>query len=103
MSQKKMDAYKEAKKNRKANEKKAKQKLVLGWILGIIIAALLIAGSVYLVYYTSKVLPNKGSETESTLDTDAIQIPIDGAEGEPIVIPATEGADTEADAPAEAE
>ncbi len=52
MSQKKMDAYKNAKKNKKQIEKRQKRNKILAWITGILVAALLISGSVYLVYYT---------------------------------------------------
>ena len=52
MSQKKMEAYKNAKKNKKQIEKKQKRNRILAWIAGILITAALIAGSAFLVYYT---------------------------------------------------
>ncbi len=63
MSQKKMDAYKNAKKNKKQIEKKQKRNKILAWIGGIIVAAALIAGTVILVQYTK--------EHASTAATDA--------------------------------
>ena len=59
MSQKKMDAYKEAKKNKKQIEKKQKRNKILGWFFGILAAVAVIGGSVFLVYYTSVMLPEK--------------------------------------------
>ena len=41
MSQKKMEAYKNAKKNKKELEKKAKKKRIISWICGIVIALLI--------------------------------------------------------------
>ena len=54
MSQKKMDAYKHAKKNKKQIEKKQKRNKILAWIGGILVTAALITGCVYLVYYTQQ-------------------------------------------------
>ena len=59
MSQKKMDAYKEAKKNVRKLRKKEKTKRVIAWIIGIICAAALIAASVFLIYYTNVLKPEK--------------------------------------------
>lgn len=73
MSQKKMEAYKEAKKNKRQIEKKQKRNKILGWILGIIIAAALIGGSAYLVYYSSVILPNKQSEAEATTQDATVE------------------------------
>lgn len=73
MSQKKMEAYKEAKKNKRQIEKQQKRKRILNWILGIIIAAALIGGSVYLVYYSSVILPKQQEaelEAQQNADTD---------------------------------
>lgn len=67
MSQKKMDAYKNAKKNKKQIEKKQKRNKVLAWIGGIIIAAALISGSAYLIYYTQQ----QASTTTDTSDATA--------------------------------
>lgn len=66
MSQKKMDAYKNAKKNKKQIEKKQKRNKILAWVGGILIAAALIGGSVYLVYYTQQ-----QASTASTDSTDS--------------------------------
>ena len=44
MSQKKMEAYKNAKKNKKELEKKAKKKRIISWICGIVIALLIVGG-----------------------------------------------------------
>ena len=73
MSQKKMEAYKEAKKNVKQIRKKEKTKRILGWIFGIIIAALLIAGSVCLIYYTNVIKPEqeKAAAEATTEASDA--------------------------------
>ena len=53
MSQKKMEAYKNAKKNKKELEKKAKKKRIISWICGIVISLLIVGGCGYLVYYTN--------------------------------------------------
>lgn len=62
MSQKKMEAYKEAKKNKRQNEKKAKRERVIKWIFGILLACVIIAGSAFLIYYTQIILPQKQAE-----------------------------------------
>lgn len=75
MSQKKMEAYKQAKKNKKQIEKKQKRNKILGWMLGLIIAAALIGGSVYMVYYTSVILPNKqNAENEAAISTEELNL-----------------------------
>ncbi len=102
MSQKKMDAYKEAKKNVKQIRKKEKANRILAWIIGIICAAALIAGSVFLIYYTNVIKPekekaaseaqvsddassgivdqvNSALETESSDDTTEVVVPADDA------------------------
>ena len=72
MSQKKMEAYKEAKKNVKSIRKKEKRNRVIGWIVGILCAAALIAGSVFLIYYTNVIKPQKeAAATETTSDDDS--------------------------------
>ncbi len=65
MSQKKMDAYKYAKKNKKQIEKKQKRNKILGWIIGILVTAALITGCVFLVYYTQKQASSSATETTS--------------------------------------
>ena len=67
MSQKKMDAYKNAKKNKKQIEKKQKRNIILAWLGGILIAAALIAGCSYLVYYTQQ----QAGQSASTTDSEA--------------------------------
>lgn len=62
MSQKKMEAYKEAKKNKRQNEKRAKRERVIKWIFGILLACVIIAGSAFLIYYTQIILPQKQAE-----------------------------------------
>ena len=62
MSQKKMEAYKEAKKNVKQIRKKEKTGKILGWIFGILIAAALIAASVFLIYYTNVIKPKQEAD-----------------------------------------
>ena len=62
MSQKKMEAYKEAKKNVKQIRKKEKTGKILRWILGILIAAALIAASVFLIYYTNVIKPKQEAD-----------------------------------------
>ena len=59
MSQKKMEAYKEAKKNVKKIRKKEKTRKIVGWIVGILCAAALIAASVFLIYYTNVIKPEQ--------------------------------------------
>ena len=66
MRQKKMEAYKNAKKNKKELEKQAKKKRIISWICGIVIALLIVGGCGYLVYYTNVVLPKKQSEQSTT-------------------------------------
>ena len=66
MSQKKMDAYKNAKKNKKQIEKKQKRNKILAWIGGILVTAALIAGTVVLVQYTKE-----NASTASTTTTDS--------------------------------
>lgn len=66
MSQKKMDAYKNAKKNKKQIEKRQKRNKILAWIIGILVAALLISGSVYLVYYTQNQNSSSGTASDDT-------------------------------------
>lgn len=68
MSQKKMDAYKNAKKNKKQIEKKQKRNKILAWIGGIIVVAALIAGTVVLVQYTKE---NAASATTESSDATA--------------------------------
>ena len=68
MSQKKMDAYKNAKKNKKKIEKKQKRNKILAWIGGIIVVAALIAGTVFLVQYTKQ---NASTAAASTSDDTA--------------------------------
>lgn len=77
MSQKKMEAYKEAKKNKRQIEKKQKRNRILGWIFGILIATAVIGGSVYLVYYSSVILPKKQAEQTQEVT--------DSADGETVV------------------
>lgn len=108
MSQKKNEAYKEAKKNKRANDKKAKRKKIVSWIIGIIIALAVIGGSVFLVYYTDVMLPKKqaaeNAEAGSTIDaSDLIQMT--GEDSNVEVVPAeteAEDATTEVDAEADA-
>lgn len=61
MSQKKMEAYKYAKKNKKEIEKKAKRKRILAWTCGILATVVIVGASAYLVYYTSVIVPKKQS------------------------------------------
>nr|MBQ8252476.1 hypothetical protein [Lachnospiraceae bacterium] len=68
MSQKKMDAYKNAKKNKKQIEKKQKRNKILAWIGGILVTATLISGVAYLVYYTQQ---NASSSTSESTDATA--------------------------------
>lgn len=74
MSQKKMEAYKNAKKNKKELEKKAKKKRIISWICGIVIALLIVGGCGYLVYYTNVVLPKKQSEQSTTSENSTEDI-----------------------------
>ncbi len=71
MSQKKMEAYKEAKKNVKNIRKKEKRNRVIGYIVGILCAAVLIAGSVFLIYYTNVIKPQQeAAATEDVTEDD---------------------------------
>lgn len=74
MSQKKMDAYKNAKKNKKQIEKKQKLNIILAWIGGILIAAALIGGSVYLVYYTQQQASPAATDTSDATAQDVADI-----------------------------
>ncbi len=74
MSQKKMDAYKNAKKNKKEIEKKQKRNKILAWIGGIIIVAALIAGTVVLVQYTKENAPSATTETTDATAQDVANI-----------------------------
>jgi len=74
MSQKKMDAYKNAKKNKKQIEKKQKRNKILAWIGGIIIVAALIAGTVVLVQYTKENAPSATTETTDATAQDVANI-----------------------------
>lgn len=62
MSQKKMEAYKYAKKHKKEIEKKAKRKRTLCWVGGILAAAVIIGGCGYLIYYTEVIVPQQQAE-----------------------------------------
>lgn len=74
MSQKKMDAYKEAKKNKRQIERKQKRNKILGWIFGILAALAVIAGSVFLIYYTNVMLPEKqAAEAAAALQEESQQ------------------------------
>ena len=95
MSQKKMDAYKEAKKNKRQIEKKQKRNKILGWIFGILAALAVIAGSVFLIYYTNVMLPEKqAAEAAATLQEESQQAD-ENAEG------SVETEAEDADAPAD--
>lgn len=100
MSQKKMEAYKYAKKNRKELEKKRKRNKILAWIVGILVVAALIGACVCLVYFTKqKAAPSAGTTIETTtedgtteieaqdinefLDENIIEVPAEGTESEP--------------------
>ncbi len=74
MSQKKMDAYKNAKKNKRQIEKKQKRNKILGWIFGILAAAALIAGCVYLVYYTQQQASPAVTDTSDASAQDVADI-----------------------------
>lgn len=105
MSQKKMEAYREAKKNKAANEKKAKRKKILNWTIGILIALLLIGASGFLVYYTDVMLPKKQAEAESisgnTIDvSDLIQMNTTSSDDAEGTVESSEAVD-ETEAPTE--
>ena len=74
MSQKKMDAYKNAKKNKKQIEKKQKRNKILAWIGGIIVVAALIAGTVVLVQYTKENAPSAPTESSDATAEDVANI-----------------------------
>lgn len=103
MSQKKMEAYKYAKKNRKELEKKRKRNKVLAWLVGILVVAVLIGACVCLVYFTKqKAAPVADTTIETTaedgateieaqdinefLDENIIEVPAEGSETEPAEI-----------------
>ncbi len=65
MSQKKMEAYKEAKKNVKKIRQKEKRNRIIAWIVGIVCAAALIGGSVFLIYYTNVIKPQQEAAAEA--------------------------------------
>lgn len=72
MSQKKMEAYKYAKKNRKELEKKRKRNKILAWIVSILVVAAMIGACVCLVYFTrQKTAPTADTGTETTTDEPA--------------------------------
>ena len=74
MSQKKMDAYKNAKKNKKQIEKKQKRNRILAWIGGIIVVAALIAGSAFLVYYTQQQASPSATDSSDATAQDVADI-----------------------------
>lgn len=74
MSQKKMEAYKNAKKNKKELEKKARKKRIISWICGIVTALLIVGGCGYLVYYTNVVLPKKQAEQSTASENSTEDI-----------------------------
>ena len=71
MSQKKMEAYKEAKKNVKNIRKKEKRNRIIGWIIGILCAAVLIAGSAFLIYYTEVIKPQQETGAAAQQDSSS--------------------------------
>ena len=73
MSQKKMDAYKNAKKNKKQIEKKQKRNKIIAWIGGILVAAALITGSVYIIYTTQQ---QAGTNTSTSEDANATAVDV---------------------------
>ena len=80
MSQKKMEAYKEAKKNVKQTRKKEKRNRIIAWIVGILIAAVLIGASVFLVYYTNVIKPKQDeAKAAATLEDAGTLSPDDAA------------------------
>ncbi len=109
MSQKKMDAYKEAKKNKKQIEKKQKRNKILGWIFGILAALAVIAGSVFLIYYTNVMLPEKQAaeaaaalqEESQQTETEDAEVPAGTTESDDTAGSAAEDTDTTDDAAAE--
>lgn len=99
MSQKKMEAYKYAKKNRKELEKKRKRNKILAWLAGILVVAALIGACVCLVYFTQKkAAPAANTTIETTgandnveveaqdinefLEENIIEVPAEGTESE---------------------
>lgn len=74
MSQKKMDAYKNAKKNKKQIEKKQKRNKILAWIGGILVAAALIAGTVVLVQYTKNQASATATDTSDATAQDVAEL-----------------------------
>ena len=80
MSQKKMEAYKEAKKNVKQTRKKEKRNRIIAWIVGILIAAALIGASVFLIYYTNVIKPKQDeAKAAATLEDAGTLSPDDAA------------------------
>ncbi|MCR4690416.1 MAG: hypothetical protein K5739_03605 [Lachnospiraceae bacterium] len=73
MSQKKMEAYKEAKKNVRQTRQKEKRNRIIGWILGILCAAALIAGSVFLIYYTNVIKPKNEAEAAAKEAAESVE------------------------------
>ncbi len=83
MSQKKMDAYKYAKKHKKEIEKKQKRNKFLAWAGGILVAAILIAASVYLVYYTQNQADTSSEDiVEDVTDIIEDSINVEGEDAE---------------------
>ncbi len=74
MSQKKMDAYKNAKKNKKQIEKKQKRNKILAWIGGILVTAALIAGTVFLVQYTKQQASPAATDTSDATAQDVADL-----------------------------
>lgn len=119
MSQKKMEAYKYAKKNRKELEKKRKRNKILAWIVGILVVAALIGACVCLVYFTQKkAAPVADTNIETTeagetteveaqdinefLEENIIEVPAEGTETEPAEIEVEANSEEDAEAtPAE--
>ena len=94
MSQKKMDAYKNAKKNKKAIEKKQKRNKILAWIGGIIVAAALIAGTVVLVQYTKQHASTAATDTSDATAQDVADLLQESLGGEGDFTITTEPMDT---------
>lgn len=71
MSQKKMEAYKYAKKHKKEIEQKKKKKRILCWIGGLLAAAVIVAGCGYVIYYTEVVVPEQqAAELTNQINAD---------------------------------